>query len=454
MDRRLPFSVKSRLYKPNGNLGTPTSTKSFVSSMVKFEIEGENGVEYSSQWYPNLITNRFLNAFANKGFSPSNHIDSLREYLVIGASDSPKPEIKVFSGTVTGTCSTDTSGPTPVYYFTLDGGSTFFGDTVFASFDWNGGTDLYIPLTGEFARVLSKVNDSTIILDRPVKASGVTFELWNVVADLPSTDRVGASNQDAGSLSESFSYYSSDGVLRWVREIRRVFEVTGSDPIKFSSFALTETEPVSGSTNAMIYELVRDQYGAPTTITIAPGKRIKVYHVLAVSSPITSYQDVEVKNYGLDNSLTETTTISSTAKIEFDSANTRAPQEIFQRVLSPASDIFNGESDVVITLIALQKTGSSYVETTHTKDYTSITLLPYSDGSFLRSREFFISDTEFVDGTSPLTIDGFKFVVKKSGQTLFSVSFEFDSSITKDDLHEIKMYLTTKWFRQYQVMGM
>jgi hypothetical protein len=98
-------SVKTKLLESfpaqiNRGGDGPFSSRYDLYSKVRFEIYDEKGnLEYKSQEYPNLITDRFLNKLANKLFS---QVDDLRAYLVIGASTNPKPEIKISSGTVQG----------------------------------------------------------------------------------------------------------------------------------------------------------------------------------------------------------------------------------------------------------------------------------------------------------------------------------------------------------------
>ncbi len=449
----LPFRVVTREVRVRGRdlYGYP-SARFDLGSEVRFEIVGENGIEYASPWYSNMITDRFLIGFADKGFvAGNNHLDTLRRFLVIGASQSPKPEIKVTAPSgVTGSGSVDTSGPSPSYRFVLDSSSqqpNFFDTGALSGVDL-AGWELVVPSTGEFAKVLQKVNGSTLSLDREITATNARFELWNVQADISSADRVGVSEQDSGSTQEVFGFDNTQGALTYVREIRREYTVTGSSPISFSYFGFAPDSPGSGSpTNATIIELVRDQYGTPTTITVNPGKRIRVYHRLVVSSPRVFPSKTPFSEYDLSDSLVSQSSVNTNVEIVVDTNSQSRISEVFKRVLSPASDIFNGENDVSVSLTVL---GSNHQPTSHTKSFTSTNLLPYT-GGFVRSREFVVGPSELVSGETPTQVHGFKFDVIKGSSTLFSVLFKFSSPITKDDLHEMKVYLNTSWYRRYDV---
>jgi len=429
---------------------SPLSSKYDLYSKVRFEIYDENGnLEYKSQEYPNLITNRFLNKLSNKLFS---QVDDLRAYLVIGASENPKPEIKISSGTVEGRYVFDSGNNRHTFVVSP---ADSLADPPFSSIslsDWSK-YDLVLP-GGEYARVLSKLDDSTLEIDRALSATtNVSFQLWNVQADLPVADRVGSSNTDYSSPGAVYAFNSDTGSYVFSKEKKIEYTVTGTEPINFSSFAFVDTEPTgTDPTNANVYELVRDLSGSPTTITVNPGKKIRIYHTLVVRVYKNFSNSTEVRYYDLSDTLVSTNTLSSTVELSVTGDTSANINHLFNRLLSPASDLFNGDPDASLEVVALNYSGGTWTESsTHRKTFNSATLEDYVDDSFKRSRSILLTETDFVT-----SFQGLAFIFKNSGNEVFRMNVKFQpdastdpSSQTKDDLHELKLFLTTSWYRRY-----
>jgi hypothetical protein len=428
----------------------PFSSKYDLYSKVKFEIYDENGnIEYQPQEYPNLITNRFLNKLANKLFS---QVDDLRSYLVIGASANPKPEIKISSGTVQGHYVFDNTNNR--HTFVLNP-SNSLANAPFSSIGPSDWPNYDLVLTGGgYARILSKIDDSTLEIDRALSAtSDVTFQLWNVQADLPVADRVGSSNTDYNSPAAVYSFDSSTGSYVFSKEKRIEYTVTGTDPINFSSFAFVDTDPTgTNPTDANVYELVRDLSGNPTKITVNPGKKIRMYHTLVVRVYVNFSNNTEVRYYDLSDSLVSTSTLPSTVELSATGNTSANINQLFERLLSPASDLFNGDPDASLDVVALTYSGGTWTESsTYRKTFNSATLENYNNDSFKRGRSVLLTENEFVT-----SFQGLAFIFKKAGNEVFrmTVKFQPDASTnpntqTKDDLHELKLLLTTSWYRRY-----
>ncbi len=448
-------SVKTKLLenfpvRVNQGGDGPFSSKYDLYSKVRFEIYDENGnLEYKSQEYPNLITNRFLNKLANKRFS---QVDDLRSYLVIGASENPKPEIKISSGTVQGRYVFDSDNNR--HTFVLNPANSL-ANPPFSSIGLSDWPNYDLVLTGgEYARVLSKLDDSTLEIDRALSATtDVAFQLWNVQADLPVADRVGSSNTDYNSPAAVYAFNSDTGSYVFSKEKRIEYTVTGTDPINFSSFAFVDTDPTgTDPTDANVYELVRDLSGAPTRITVNPGKKIRIYHTLVVRVYRNFSNNTEVNYYDLSDSLVSTNTLPSTVELSATGNTATNINHLFERLLSPASDLFNGDPDASFEVVALNYSGGTWTESsTYRKTFTSATLENYVDNSFKRSRSIILTETEFVT-----SFQGLAFIFKNEGSEVFrmTVKFQPDASTnpatqTKDDLHELKLFLTTNWYRRY-----
>ncbi len=448
-------SVKVRLLdnfpaQVNKGEGEPLSFKCGLCSKVHFEIYDKNGnLEYKSQEYPNLITNRFLNKLANKRFS---QVDDLRSYLVIGASVNPKPEIKISSGTVRGRYVFDSANNR--HTFVLNPANSL-ARPLFSSIgpsDWSN-YDLVLS-GGEYARVLSKIDNSTLEIDRALSATTeVAFQLWNVQADLPVADRVGSSNTDYSSPAAVYTFDPDTGSYVFSKEKRIDYTVTGTNPIKFSSFAFVDTDPVGADpTNANIYELVRDLSGTPTTITVEPGGKIRIYHTLVVRVYNNFFKNIEVKRYDLSGNLASTNTIPSTVELSATGNNPANINHLFERLLSPASDLFNGDPDASLEVVALNYSGGAWTESsTHRKTFNSATLESYVSNSFKRVRSVLLTKTEFVT-----SFQGLAFIFKKLGNEVFRITVKFQpdastnpSTQTKDNLHDLRLFFTTNWYRRY-----
>jgi len=436
--------------KVNQGGESPFSSRYDLYSKVRFEIYDENGnLEYKSQEYPNLITNRFLNKLANKLFS---QVDDLRAYLVIGASASPKPEIKISSGTVQGRYVFDSTDQR--HTFVLNPANSL-ADPPFSSIGLSDWPNYDLVLTGgEYARVLSKIDDSTLEIDRALSATtDVAFQLWNVQADLPVADRVGSSNTDYNSPAAVYAFNSATGSYVFSKEKRIEYTVTGTDPINFSSFAFVDTEPTgTDPTDANVYELVRDLSGSPTTISVNPGKKIRIYHTLVVRVYKNFSNSTEVRYYDLSDSLVSTNTLPSTVELSATGNTPANINHLFEILLSPASDLFNGDPDASLEVIALNYSGGTWTESsTYRKTFNSATLESYVNNSFKRNRSVLLTETEFVT-----SFHGLVFIFKKSGNEVsrMTVKFQPDANTspatqTKDDLHELKLSLTTSWYRRY-----
>jgi hypothetical protein len=434
------------------NLGGegPFSSKCDLYSKVRFEIYDENGnLKYKSQEYPNLITNRFLNKLANKLFS---QVDDLRSYLVIGDSASPKPEIKINSGTVMGRYVFDSVNNR--HTFVLNPANSL-ADPRFFSIGPSDWPNYDLVLTGgEYARVLSKIDNSTLEIDRALSATtNVAFQLWNVQADLPVADRVGSSNTDYDSPAAVYTFDSDTKSYIFSKEKRIDYTVTGSDPINFSSFALVDTDPAgTDPTDANIYELVRDLSGTPTTITVNPGEKIRIYHTLVVRVYKNFSNNTEVGNYDFYGRLVSTNTLPSTVELSVTGNTPTNIKHLFDRLLSPASDLFNGDPNASLEVKALNYSGGTWTESgTHRKTFNSATLENYVNDSFSRSRSVLLTGTEFVT-----SFQGLVFIFKKSGNEVFRMTVKFQpdeetnpTSQTKDNLNELRLFLATSWYRRY-----
>jgi hypothetical protein len=448
-------SVKTKLLEkfpiqvsPGGE--SPFSSKYDLYSKVRFEIYDESGnLEYKSQEYPNLITDRFLNKLANKLFS---QVDDLRAYLVIGSSSSPKPEIKISSGTVQGRYVFDNANNRHTFVVSP---ADALADPPFSSIGSSDWSNYDLVLTGgEYAKVLSKIDDSTLEIDRALSATtNVAFQLWNVQADLPVADRVGSSNTDYSSPAAVYSFNSDTGSYVFSKEKKIEYTVTGTDPISFSSFAFVDTEPTgTNPTNANVYELVRDLSGSPTTITVNPGKKIRIYHTLVVRVYKNFSNSTEVRYYDLSDSLVNTNTLSSTVELSVTGNTSTNISHLFNILLSPASDLFNEDPDASLEVVALNYSSGTWTESsTHRKTFNSATLEDYVDNSFKRSRSVLLTETDFVT-----SFQGLAFIFKKEGSEVFRMTVKFQpdadtnpSTQTKDDLHELKLFLTTNWYRRY-----
>jgi hypothetical protein len=125
---------------------------------------------------------------------------------------------------------------------------------------------------------------------------------------------------------------------------------------------------------------------------------------------------------------------------------------LFERLLSPASDLFNGDSDASLEVVVLNYSGGNWTESgTHRKNFSSTTLENYVNDSFSRSRSVLLTETEFIT-----SFQGLAFIFKKSGNEVFRMTVKFQpdaetnpTSQTKDGLHELRLFLTTSWYRRY-----
>lgn len=432
------LSGKVSLYPRHAreSASSPLAIEGRLASMVKVEVYSEDGfLEFESPWYPNLITNRFLEAFGEKTFQ---NVNDLREYLVIGVSNDPKPEIKRSSGAITGT------------YSNNNGQHLFEASASFFSQDTNWeGWELVIPSTGAYARILSRVSNTVVEIDRAINANDVQFSVWNVNADLPATDRLDVVNTTEGTpQSPIFGFNSGVGAYEFHHEILRVYTVPQGDPIKFSSFAFVPTNTYNSGdpTNAMIYELVRDISGSPTVITLAPGKKIKIRHLLRAMAFVQNNLQVELRQFDLADNLVATNYLDATNTLSTPSTppSSTDVQSIFTRLLSPASDLIDGESDAVVELAPLDANGSPV--NSLKKSFTATTLHPYTAGSYSRSRSVLLGEGDFV-----ATIYGIKTTFLKGGTEHFSLTTRFGQnlSITKDDLHELRVHILVRWYRYY-----
>jgi hypothetical protein len=428
----------------------PFSSKYDLYSKVRFEIYDENGnLEYKSQEYPNLITDRFLNKLANKLFS---QVDDLRSYLVIGASADPKPEIKISSGTVQGRYVFDSTSQRHTFVVSPYGSLDYIPFSYIGYSDWSN-YDLVLS-GGEYAKVLSKINNSTLEIDRALSANtDVAFQLWNVKADLPAGDRVGSSNTDYNSPAAVYSFNSDTGSYIFSKEKKIEYTVTGTDPINFSSFAFVDTDPTgTDPTNANVYELVRDLSGNPTTIAVSPGKKIRIYHTLVVRVYKNFSNSTVVRYYDLSDNLVSTNNLASTVELSATGNTATNINHLFERLLSPASDLFNGDSDASLEVVALNYSSGTWTESgTHRKTFNSATLENYTNDSFKRSRFVLLTETDLVT-----SFQGLAFIFKREGSEVFRMTVKFQpdsntnpSTQTKDDLHELKLFLTTNWYRRY-----
>jgi len=430
----------------------PLSTRYELYSKVRYEICDENGnVEYRSQEYPNLITDRFLNSLADIKFS---QVDSLRSYLVMGASASPKPEIKISSGSVQGRYVFDSSTNTHTFVVTPSGALANDPFSSIGLSNWSE-YDLVLP-GGEYAKVLSKIDDSTLEIDRAVSATtDVSFELWHVKVDMPISDRVGVSDTDYSSPAAVYSFDSSTGSYVFAKEKRIEYTVSGEDPINFSSFAFVSSEPTgTDPTNANVYELVRDLSGSPTVLVVNPGKKIRIYHTLVARVFLNLSRTTEVRVYDLADNLVSTTNLPSTVELSATGNTSANILQLYERLLSPGSDLFNGDPDAVLEVVALvyDSTTDTWSESsTHRKTFTAATLESYVSDSFRRSRSVLLTENDFVT-----TFQGLAFIMKVAGTEVFRMTVKFQpdpstspSSQTKDDLHELKLFLTTNWYRRY-----
>jgi len=420
-------------------------------SKVRFEIYEKNGnLRYRSHDYSNLITNRFLNKLANKLFS---QLDDLRTYLVIGSSNEPKAEIKISHGTVRGRYVFDSANNR--HTFVLSPANSL-ANPPFSSIgpsDWSK-YDLVLP-GGEYARVLSKIDSSTLEIDRPLSTtSNVVFQLWNVQADLPIADRIGSSDTDFSSPPALYTFDYGTGSYVLAKEKRIEYTVTGSNPINFSSFALVDINPTgSDPTNANVYELVRDLSGTPTTITVNPGEKIRIYHTLVVRVYKNFSNIISAKNYDLSGSLISANTFPSTVELSATGNTATNIRHLFERLLSPASDLFNGDLGATLEVVALNHSGGNWTESsTHRKTFNSATLENYVNDSFKRVRSVLLTKTEFVT-----SFQGLAFIFKNSGNEVFRMTVKFQpnagtdpTSQTKDSLHDLKLFLTTSWYRGYK----
>jgi hypothetical protein len=436
--------------KVNQGGESPFSSRCDLYSKVRFEIYDENGnLKYRSQEYPNLITNRFLNKLANKLFS---QVDDLRSYLVIGDSASPKPEIKINSGTVRGRYVFDSTNNRHTFVLNPDNS---LANPTFSSIgpsEWSK-YDLVLA-GGEYARVLSKIDNSTLEIDRALSATtNVAFQLWNVQADLPVADRVGSSDTDHDSPAAVYFFDYDTNSYFFAKEKRIDYTVTGSKPINFSSFALVDTEPTgTDPTNANIYELVRDLSGTPTTITVNPEEKIRIYHTLVVRVYKNFSNNTEVGNYDLYDRLVSTNVLPSTVELSVTGNTPTNINHLFDRLLSPASDLFNGDPGASLEVKVLNYSGGTWTESgTHRKTFSSATLENYINDSFRRSRSILFTETELV-----ASFQGLVFIFKKSDNEVFRMTVKFQpdaetnpTSLTKDNLHELRLILGTSWYRRY-----
>jgi len=414
---------------------SPFGVEGRVSSQVKIEVYSEDGtLEYETPWYPNLLTNRFLDAFGEKTFA---NVNDLRRYLVIGVSDSPKPEIKRSSGSITGTYSLQGSD----HVFTSN--ADFFAPEMV-------GWELIIPSTGAYARITEVTGPTRVKLDKALpNTTNLAFAVWNVDADLPATDRLAVTDATEGTPQNPVYLYNSTlGAYEFQNEILRVYTVPEGGPIRFSSFAFVpgNTYNPGDPTNAMVYELVRDVGGNPTVITLAPGKKIKIRHLLRAVAFLQNNLQVEVRQYDLANQLTGTSYLDAVNTLSTASSPPTPDhiRSIYERLLSPASDLFNGDTNATLEVVPLDQQGNPIVSLK--KTFTSTNLNPYSPGSYRRSREVFLGEQDFVT-----TFYGVRTTFLKEGQPEFTLNTAFSSNsfLTKDDLHEMKVHLSVRWYRYY-----
>lgn len=412
------------------------NVKGAISSQVKLEILDENGnLEMEFPWRSNLITDRFLEAFANKTFA---NVDDLRNYLVIGASPNPKPEIKRASGNITAT--TSVQGQEVIFTTSTE----FF----YLGTNWANGWEIVIPSTGAYARIVERLSDTQVKIDRNLNLTSPTaFEVWNVGADLPVTDRIAVSDQQYGQNPDTAVWYDQSlGAYLWRREIGRIYTVSGQNPISFSSFAFSPTGQYGNNdfTNATIYELVRNQNGAPTTVTINPGKRIRVRHRLTAIVFLSNNTPVQVKEYDLVDQEINSFQIPANNVISATNNTATNIRELFEKLLSPASNLQDGAQNVAIELAPLDSSGNEI--SSLKKTFTSANLLSYTSESFSRAKEFFLSENDFVG-----TFYGIKLTYKRAGNTMFTMTTQFgsNSSFQKDDLHELRVRVNVSWYRYY-----
>lgn len=408
----------------------------FIGSVAKIEILDERGnVELSLPWRPNLITDRFLNQFANKTFA---NVDDLRNFLVIGASNNPKEEIKRSSGNITAT--TSTQGQDIIFTTSAD----FFDSNI----DWTDGWEIVIPSTGRYARILQRNSNTKVRIDRDLNLSSATsFEVWKVNADLPATDRVAVSDTSYGPAPQTAATYDNNlSAFTWQREIARTYTVTGSNPISFSSFAFSPTGTYQSGdpTNATIYELVRAQNGSPTTLTINPGKRIRVRHRLVAIAFASNNIAVNVREYNLADQEVNNYNITANNTLATPNNSATQIQEMFEKLLSPASNFNDGQSGISIELVPLNN--SNQEMNSFRKTFTQASLENYTNNSFSRAKEFLLEEEDFVT-----TFYGVRLIFKRSGNTQFTLttSFTNNSSFQKDNLHELRIRVNVSWYRYY-----
>jgi hypothetical protein len=107
---------------------------------------------------------------------------------------------------------------------------------------------------------------------------------------------------------------------------------------------------------------------------------------------------------------------------------------LFNRLLSPASDLFNGDSDASLEVIALNYSGGTWTESgTHRKTFNSATLENYVNNSFKRGRSVLLTETDFVT-----SFQGLAFIFKMEGSEVFRMTVKFQPDASTDPSSQTK----------------
>lgn len=383
----------------------------------------ETGEEiWGGWWYPNLITDAGLDAFATTNSIPSgapssglprSNAPGIRSNLGIGTGSL---EVKRPSGAIT----LSQSGNT-----VTASGAFFQSGDVGAEIVWDNATRAKIT-------AFTSATQVTVADSKTVAAAAAT--LWAVqLTALPGEVQVGSS--DGGFIgSANLTEDASDFIL----EVTIPTVITLSADQNLTGFRFGSSASIGGT--AHIIENFRDGSGNPITVSLLSGKKVRVDHkmIWKASKALTSGLIVPLKDYDAANNLTGTTNLTVDYKI-------RAPSSppgymLFNQLLNPPA---TGTSFTV----ELADNTDTMDSTAWNGQNTSNSLASYTNGSFKRIRTYTIAEADGVGTWYGFALAGDSSNV--GNKHAVRAMLQGGASFTKSNTQQLAFDLELSWQREY-----
>ncbi len=238
-----------------------------LSGQYRFYVLNEDGSEYDvgfkqGTWHKNLLTDGFMNQLPNLEIDGSQSSNgALRRALAIGTGTGA---VRTDSGAITASQTGNAVTASAAIFNAGMVGADVFWDT------------------GERAKITVFNSSTSVTVDRSqtVASGEFTVEFVSRTSLVTEVQRSLTADGNGGFLDvKTDSIVGNEYVYEFT--LTRVLTLTASQNL--SEFGLF-TNVTSGGT-LTVYELFRDTFGVPITITIPAGKKIRVDHKITVRIP-------------------------------------------------------------------------------------------------------------------------------------------------------------------------